>query len=367
MAGRSGIQEHAVRVARFRSAFIARYDEDEWRQDAACRDLASEVFFPAGPAGGLPGATALARAICASCPVEVSASSSRWRPISGTASGVGVTRTKGDSCAASGGPRRSWSTQATISGSSRGQLTVVTGTARRRCLLGFADPFGVLPALGGAVRDRVVGATNGLFAHGPYPLEDTLTHPGDPGLFGPESMTWRLVGDTAVFVGGIRALIIQAAHPEVVAGVAEHPVSGGSPWPLEPNCGLRHGHIVRLDGRGRAHGRDRPPSSSQRLRGLSKRGAAYDAADPGLAAWVHNSLTDSFLTAYRTYGARRSSTEEADRFVAEQTRVGVLLGADPLPAAAAALSEWISDHPALATSPGQVEAIQFSFTGLRCR
>ena len=57
------------KVARFRSTFVGRYDEGSWREEAACKDVSSAIFFPAGPAAGTPAATALARAICASCPV----------------------------------------------------------------------------------------------------------------------------------------------------------------------------------------------------------------------------------------------------------------------------------------------------------
>jgi uncharacterized protein (DUF2236 family) len=103
-------------------------------------------------------------------------------------------------------------------------------------------------------------------------------------------------------------------------------------------------------------GRHRP------VQGFSHRGTAYDAADPALDAWVHNSLTDSFLTAYRAYGARGCGTIEADRYVAEQTRVGRLLGADPLPETSADLTRWITDHPALEASPGSRQAVRF----LRC-
>ena len=77
------------------------------------------------------------------------------------------------------------------------------------------------------------------------------------------------------------------------------------------------------------------------------------------AAWVHNALTDSFLAAYRTYGGQPCTTVEADRFVAEQARVGALLGADPLPDTATGLTEWIAGHPDIAPSPGGVEAVAF--------
>jgi uncharacterized protein (DUF2236 family) len=61
----------------------------------------------------------------------------------------------------------------------------------------------------------------------------------------------------------------------------------------------------------------------------------------------------------QVFGPRALSTEEADRFVLEQARVGRLLGADPLPETAADLARWVAEHPALAPSPGMVEAIRF--------
>jgi uncharacterized protein (DUF2236 family) len=88
-----------------------------------------------------------------------------------------------------------------------------------------------------------------------------------------------------------------------------------------------------------------------RVRGTSHRGIPYTAGDPALAAWVHNSLTDPFLVAI--------STEEADRFVTEQARIGRLLGADPLPETAADLARWVAEHPAMAPSPGMAEAVRF--------
>ncbi len=208
-------------------------------------------------------------------------------------------------------------------------------------------------------RDRVVAATKDLFSHGEYPLADTLDYRGDPGLFGPDSMTWPVVGDTAVFIGGIRALLVQAAHPEVAAGVAEH-----SRYREDPL-----GRLTRTSAYVTATSFGAMPEVERAVAlvrnrhrpviGQSPRGKPYDAADPALAAWVHNSLTDSFLTAFRVYGAQPCSEAEADRYVAEQARVGALLGADPLPATARALAAWVAEHPALDRSPGAEEAIQF--------
>ncbi len=209
------------------------------------------------------------------------------------------------------------------------------------------------------VRDRVVANTTALFDHAPYPLANTLDHDGDPGLFGPGSVTWPVIGDAAAFVGGVRALLVQAAHPEVVAGVADHSryredplgrLSRTSAYVTATAFGAMPEVERAVDLVRRAH---RP------VEGVSHRGRQYAADAPGLAAWVHNALSDSFLTAYRHFGERELSEAEADRFVAEQAALGRLLDADPLPETAAGLAVWIAEHPALAPSPGMTEAIGF--------
>jgi uncharacterized protein (DUF2236 family) len=224
------------------------------------------------------------------------------------------------------------------------------------------DPHRGLPAvslLTAQLRGRIAAAAGGLFSHGDYPLARTLDYQGDPGLFGPGSVTWPVVGDTAVFVGGIRALLVQAAHPEVAAGVADH-----SRYRQDPL-----GRLTRTAAYVTATSFGAMPEVEQAVAvvrrrhrpvtGQSGRGQPYDAADPALAAWVHNSLTDSFLAAYRAYGARPCPAADADRYVAEQRRVGALLDAGPLPETAAGLAGWISGHPALAPSAAGREAIEF--------
>ena len=204
-----------------------------------------------------------------------------------------------------------------------------------------------------------MATTSGLFSHGPQPLTDTLDYPGDPGLCGPDSISWEVIGEVTAFVGGIRALLIQAAHPEVVAGVEDHSRYQSDPlgrltrtslYVTETTYGAMPEVEQAVDLVRRAH---RP------VEGTSERGRPYTADTPELAAWVHNALTDSFLVAFQTYGPRRLSTEEADRFVVEQTRIGALLDADPMPTTAAGLSQWIATHPALAPTVGQGNAIDF--------
>jgi len=210
-----------------------------------------------------------------------------------------------------------------------------------------------------SLRRRVVREAEGLFSHAADPLADTLLYAGDPGLFGPDSITWELMGDASTFIGGIRALLVQAAHPEVVAGVADH-----SRYREDPLGRLsRTSNYVTATSYGAMTEVNAAVAAVRhahtRVRGTSHRGIPYTAGNPALAAWVHNSLTDSLLVAAQVFGPRMLSTEEADRFVTEQARIGRLLGADPLPETAVDLARWVAEHPAVAPSPGMVEAVRF--------
>ncbi len=209
------------------------------------------------------------------------------------------------------------------------------------------------------IKDRVVASTTSLFSHGPQPLANTLDYRGDPGLLGPESVSWEVIGDATAFVGGIRALLVQTAHPEVVAGVEDH-----SRYRTDPLGRLtRTSFYVTATTYGALPEVERAVAmvnaAHRPVHGTSERGRRYDAADPALAAWVHNVLTDSFLQAFVAFGPRTLSPSERDRFVEEQARVGELLGADPLPRRADELGEWIRDHPDIDSTAAQREAIHF--------
>jgi uncharacterized protein (DUF2236 family) len=221
---------------------------------------------------------------------------------------------------------------------------------------------GLLGRIGGlveALRVDVAAAATSPFRHAPYPLASSLEYPGDPGLFGPDSISWRVIGDPASFIGGIRALLIQAAHPEVVAGVGDH-----SRYREDPLGRLsRTSAYVTATTYGAVPEVEKAIAQVRRVHrivsGVSSRGIEYDADDPGYSAWVHNALTDSFLVANQIFGADRLTPAEADRFVEEQTRVGALLDAEPMPVTAAELRSWIDGHPEPAPSPEMRDAVDF--------
>jgi uncharacterized protein (DUF2236 family) len=210
-----------------------------------------------------------------------------------------------------------------------------------------------------SVRLGLTRATLSMFEHAPYPLENTLEYEGDPGLLGPGSMSWQVIADPAAFVGGIRGLLIQAAHPEVVAGVDQHSryrddplgrLSRTSAYVTATTFGARPEVEEAVRQVRKAHAF---------VKGVSSRGIAYSAADPGHAAWVHNALTDSFLTTNQVYSEYPLTVVEADRFVEDQTRIGALLGAEPMPGTAAELTTWVTQHPDIGPSPEMEKVVDF--------
>ncbi|MYH54647.1 MAG: DUF2236 domain-containing protein [Acidimicrobiia bacterium] len=208
-------------------------------------------------------------------------------------------------------------------------------------------------------RSRVRASATGPFGHADYPLLNTLDYPGDPGVCGPGSASWSVLSDVAAFVGGIRALLVQSAHPEVVAGVADHSryrvdplgrLSRTSSYVTATTFGARKEAEAAVEAVRLAH---------QGLIGTSHRGRPYSADNPHLSAWVHNVLTDSFLSAHRAFGAAPLGQDQADLFVAEQARIGQMMNADPIPRRAETLAGWVADHPDLDFSPGMRDTVRF--------
>lgn len=210
-----------------------------------------------------------------------------------------------------------------------------------------------------SVRLKVIASASEPFRHVAYPLANSLAYEGEPGLFGPDSISWEVFGDSATMIGGIRSLLIQAAHPEVVAGVGDH-----SRYRQDPLGRLsRTGAYVTATTYGAMPEVEAAVAQVRRthrvVSGVSSRGIPYDADDAAFSAWVHNALTDSFLVANQLFGRTRLSDTEADAFVVEQTRVGALLDSDPMPETAVELASWIESHPAPAPSPEMADAVDF--------
>src|ERR1700738_2000820 len=157
----------------------------------------------------------------------------------------------------------------------------------------------------------------------------TEMEPYAPFALGRESVAWRIHASPGTLLGGIRALMLMALHPAAMAGVADHSRYRDDVWGRLNRT--RDFVLTMVYGDVWA-----AAASAAHVRGIHTRvvgfdhvtGLPYHANDADLLLWVHCVLVESFLVAYQTYG-RPLSAQEADRYVAERMRQGVLLGLPP--------------------------------------
>lgn len=174
----------------------------------------------------------------------------------------------------------------------------------------------------------------------------------DPGLFGPDSITWRLAREPLLLIGGGRALLMQVAHPLVAQGVVDH--SDYDTRPFDRLLGTLRWLVLVILGTSaearaatnaitRLHERVRGRLATINATSRFTPATPYLATDPLLVRWVHATIIDSLLAAHAVLVGPLSVTD-ADRLVQEWERVGALLGLDPSGGwgSARALRAWIA-------------------------
>jgi uncharacterized protein (DUF2236 family) len=227
-----------------------------------------------------------------------------------------------------------------------------------------------IPLLGDAVgaaratfRSRVSGDPSGV----PDWVRDIARVGEGPGWFEPDGVVWRVHGDLSTLVGGVTALLGQAAHPLALAGVQRHSAYREDPW--QRLAGTARWLVVSTFGSAELAGREaaRVRGMHRRVRGTDDHGRPYSAGDPALLRWVHLAFTDAFLAAQVAVGRdmRRFGPRWPDAYVAEWARSARALGATDLPASEAELAEALAACvPALAPVPADLRAFLSAPPGL---
>jgi len=167
------------------------------------------------------------------------------------------------------------------------------------------------------------------------PLPYTHTSPDDPGredegLFGPGSVTWRIMSSRIIWVAALRALYLQALHPRVVRGTLQN-----APGITQPADGWARLKRTRVYIETRTFGTTAEAERAgrrvrrihQALTGTDPDGTRYRVDEPELLLWVHCGEVASAADI-----ARRSrlplSAADLDAFVAEQRASAELIGID---------------------------------------
>jgi uncharacterized protein (DUF2236 family) len=156
--------------------------------------------------------------------------------------------------------------------------------------------------------------------------------PGDPGLFGPDSVIWKIHADfPGMMAGGLAALMLQTLHPLALAGVWDH-----SDFRSDMLGRLRR--TIAFVSRTTYAPRAPAEEAMQRIlrvhrpvHGTTPDGRAYSADDPHLLNWVHAAESWCFLNAYETYCHRPIPVAMKDSYLAESALVAETLGARNVP------------------------------------
>jgi uncharacterized protein (DUF2236 family) len=174
-------------------------------------------------------------------------------------------------------------------------------------------------ALGSAIRSRVNGP------EGPSVVRSIVRAEGDR-WFTRDRPIWTVHTDAAMFIGGLRALLLQSLHPVAMAAVADHSDFRTDPWGRLQ----RTAQFLTWTTFGTAEQADLACAQVRAVHdtvvGATPDGLPYAANDPHLLLWVHVAELDSFLAAHQRFGSPRLDHVERDAYIADMARVGEALG-----------------------------------------
>lgn len=213
----------------------------------------------------------------------------------------------------------------------------------------------------------------------PGPASEETVNPAraDAGLFGPGSVTWRILSEPILWVGGLRAMYLQALHPRTMRATWQNTAFArpGEAWgrfarTVEFVQVRTYGSVADVERAGR---RVRRVHAS--LTGTDVDGSVIRLDEPDLLLWVHCGEIASYADIARRAGMGLRSAD-LDEFVSEQRRSAAVVGLDPaaVPASMAELDAYydrMRPHLHACTEARQalvrsfVPDIPWPFTGLR--
>jgi uncharacterized protein (DUF2236 family) len=207
--------------------------------------------------------------------------------------------------------------------------------------------------LGDALFARVAGP------EGPARRERVRAAAGER-WFTPDRPIRAVHADASMFIGALRALLLQSLHPLAMAGVAAHSGFRGDPWGRLQ----RTSHFLAVTTFGAAADAQgavtRVRAIHERVHGTAPDGRAYAASDPHLLRWVHVAEVDSFLRAHRVYGAEPLDDAGYDGYVVDAARVAEALGVVDPPRTVAELHAVLASYrPELAGTPEARSAARY--------
>ncbi|XSC48198.1 oxygenase MpaB family protein [Bradyrhizobium sp. RDT10] len=194
------------------------------------------------------------------------------------------------------------------------------------------------------------------------------------GIFGPDSLTWRVDREAAVFLGGGRALLLQLAHPWVAAAISEHSRTFADPVgrfhrTFNITFTMVFGTLDQaLAASRRLHRRHAVVTGTlPQAAGRFEAGSAYSANEVSALRWVHATLVETALQTHDLVLPALTNSER-EQYWAEAKLYAALFGIRPadLPAdwtSFAAYTEAMTQSDSLAVSPAARDIAEQIFSG----
>jgi uncharacterized protein (DUF2236 family) len=197
-------------------------------------------------------------------------------------------------------------------------------------------PFGLQRHLE-AASSTFLNATEG-------PVVDFSRPHGEAALVPPDSVSWRIFKNpVSLFVGGVAAVILELADPDVRTGVWERSTFRSDPVGRLRRTGLaamvtvygaRSVALPMIARIARMHAR---------VTGTTADGRPYAANDPALLTWVHVTATFGFVEAYSRYVSGLGQADR-DSVYREGAPTLALYGAAGAPASERAAGALFDSH-----------------------
>jgi uncharacterized protein (DUF2236 family) len=189
-------------------------------------------------------------------------------------------------------------------------------------------------AIADTLRDRVVGDNA-------EEKREAIMAASGPRWFSPDRPIHTVHTDASMFIGGMRALLLQSLHPLAMAGVAQHSDYKADPWGRLQ----RTADFLATTSFGPAEIAEQTIARIRKVHsfvhGTASDGRPYSASDPHLLRWVHVAEVDSFIASHRAYGAKKLSEATYDGYVEDMAVIARKLGVTAPPTSVQGLRDQL--------------------------
>jgi uncharacterized protein (DUF2236 family) len=161
----------------------------------------------------------------------------------------------------------------------------------------------------------------------------------DPGFFGLNSVTWRVLREPLLILGGSRALLMQVAHPLVAQGVVDYSRYETQPygrlletsrWVYAFAFGSSAEALAAVEHLRSVHARVQGKLETANATAVLAASSRYDALDRELGTWVYATLVQSMLATHSALIGGLSGFQR-DTFVREWAQAGEIMDVRPSP------------------------------------